>query len=269
MTPQDFAHDETLRFRSTRRNNGASLRSRALALAIVLLLHLALLFALIRWGSVPFVRRPLPSPPTMLTLPDAGIDAEPSAPPASAAVIPKADHDLVPMPVLPEALPVPPLLPPPVAEAQPIDWEALTPEFGAEPDPELTGDVDVPTSGGALGSGPSTSCPTVASLRAAFEGDVRARNALGTIPRPSMSVANAVMLWDGRWVRPDRLGGPETTSHIRRVIAATLEGMPASCRSEWITGPVLVPVDLGVSTIVLAFGSGSWRWFEVLAASTE
>jgi hypothetical protein len=77
-------------------------------------------------------------------------------------------------------------------------------------------------------------------------------------------VANAVMLWDGRWIDPDRIGGPATIVSIQTVLAETLQSQSVACRMELISGPVFLPVENRTGTMVLAMGTGTWRWTDML-----
>lgn len=245
------------------RDEDGSVRSRAWAMALVIVLHVAVLVALVVWEAVPVARRPTPPLPITLTLPDAANDEAGSPAPKA----PKAADAPPPMPVLPEALPIPSSVPPPLVKAEPVDWTALTPQFDAEPDPTLTGDVTGPASPGEVGKGAGGAgdCPLAAILSQALERNVKARTALARIPAQSRSVANAVLLWNGEWISAERVGGASALYEIQDAIAEAIAGAPSRCRTQVEPGPVFLIVNGAPETIVLALGSGTWRWMDLIA----
>lgn len=220
------------------------------------MLHLAMLAALIALAPDAVMKereRPLT---VTLSLPR-GSDA--------VAATRAAVAEAVPRPAMPMAPPLQPEAPPEEPRPSIVDPVALMPIFDAEPDPALTGDTVSAASADAIDVGPSgEACPIVASLRQALERDAAIGAALMRIPRASRSVANAVMLWDGRWVAPERAGGAATIGAIRDTIAAVLDRAAAKCGKQAILGPVFVPVTNESETLVLAFGSGEWRWEDLL-----
>lgn len=245
-------------------------RSRAAAMAGAVGVHGAVLIALIAWRGEPAVVRPEPTVAITLGLPEAGGGGAAEFEPVE--VVPAPPEPAPPEPALPPPpMPIPSAVPvevppvSPVAPIAPIEDAMLTPRFDAEPDPAVTGDVAGlaagPGSGSAIGG---AACPVAESLRAVFEGDARMRGALMRIPRASRSVAEAIMLWDGRWIAPGRVGGAGTVDALRSAIAAALDRAAPECRTAAMAGPVLVPVTDGTRTVVLAFGSGAWRWADLL-----
>lgn len=244
---------------------------RAWALGLAILLHLALLALLIAAGASQVVRRVSEPQVVTLSLPgvnDAGGAAE--RPPAPARPVPPPEPRPLPMPVPPTPALPPPFVPPPLAE--PVDTPILQPQFDAEPDPSLTGDAPAAMVAGTAGSagGAGADCPLETLLGAALQADPVARVALARIPRPSRSVANAVMMWDGRWVADARVGGLPAIDAVRGAIAAVLRAAPPGCADRVVLGPVFVPVNVfaptrgDTGTIVLALGSGAWRWPDML-----
>ena len=237
---------------------------RAIALAITILLHLAILVALMVTGSVHLAaprKQPLvlyfPGPQA----PALGDRANPAPP-----VEPSDESEADPVPPVQAPAPALPVEAPPFPLPEPVDPAALEPHFDAEPDPALTGDAPALASSGVAVGGAGATCPWVPLLRQALEGDLAARAALARIPRPSRSVANAVMLWDGRWIPAERLGGPTALNAVRAAITRALTTGPEVCRSEVVLGPVFVPLLDREGTLVLALGSGEWRGTDLLAA---
>lgn len=220
--------------------------------------------ALIRWGTAPATRDPPPTLPITLNLPDAMSDARMSTALETASVVPKAADEPLEMPITPEALPVPYVMPIPSEEVEPIDFPALIPRFDAEPDPALTGDVAAPPFESGIGQGTSGGCALGETVRQALEQDAEAQTALAQIPREYRSVANAILLWNGEWLPAERLGGPPATGAIQKAITDVISNAPPHCRLEIEPGPVFLIVNNVSETIVLALGSGAWRWMDLL-----
>lgn len=231
-------------------------------MTIAIALHLALLAWLIAAGSVPAARR-LPVPLTInLSLPPAADDA---AAPAAAGSPPEA----APRPLPPAAPTPPPEIPLPSAETLPFDPPALVPQFDAEPDPAVTGDVTTLASPNAVGLGAGGDCSLADAVSQALERNVDAKAALARIPPQSRSVANAVMLWDGDWIASERVGGPVALNSVQKAIAETLDSASAECRLRSESGPSFLIVRGSPDTIVLAVGSGAWRWSDLLTDVRE
>jgi len=235
--------------------SGIPAHPRFVAIIATVLLHLAMLALLITAGTI----RPLPRAPASaitLTLPQAASDAG-----ARTVAAPRDSKPSLLPPLtrpLPSQVPLP--LPP---EPEPVDVGALTPQFDTEPDPAVTGDVVSLTSGNANANGADAGCGLAESVRDALEQSVEARSALARIPRSSRSVANALMIWDGEWIAAERLGGLAALSSVRKAIAGVVDRASADCGSRAETGPVFLIVRHASETIVLALGSGAWRWSDL------
>ena len=89
--------------------------------------------------------------------------------------------------------------------------------------------------------------------------------ALDAMPRAARSVADAVLLWNGRWIDANQVGGAQAIDSIRAAVVTAVRAMPASCRDATITGPRFVFVALPGGNRILTFGSGEWTWAQVLA----
>lgn len=113
----------------------------------------------------------------------------------------------------------------------------------------------------ASGSGCAVSDTVQARLRASPEVQV----ALDQMPRASRSVADAVLLWNGRWIEADQVGGPAAIDPIRAVVADVVRAVPADCRSAQVTGPRFVFVPSATGARILTFGSGNWTWAQLLS----
>lgn len=240
---------------------------RAIALGLTLALHLALLLTLLLWRSPALILDP--EPLLVVSLSDISGDGEDAAA-AAAAAAPSAPELMPPVPpvVGPPDAPPPPLVEIP-SLAEPIDVAAMEPDFTSEPDPEATGDAPMMGTAGVGTGAAGSACPLLAAVRADLERDAAARAALSRIPKRSLSVASAILLWDGRWVEPRFVGGPAPVRAVRAAIGNSLRAASQACRDEMILGPVFLPVDTGAGTLVLALGSGAWRWQDLLRESSQ
>lgn len=203
-------------------------------LAAIVVAHAAA-FALIVIDR-PAARVARASVPTLLTF-----DVPATPEPAPAKVVPAPVEPLpMPPPVVEIALP-----PPPVISATPVSL-----------------DVDRPLSSSGAG------CDLTDVVQSALRESAAAKAAIATLPAKARSVANAVMLWDGRWID----GGDATTrralARIREVVLATVDGATADCRAQAQAGPRLILIP-GTPDAVLALGSGRWRWGDLDGARSE
>jgi len=159
-------------------------------------------------------------------------------------------------PVSPPELPAPTLLPALVEIS--LTAPAADPAFDIETTPLL--DEAFARAAGD----PNTPCRLDALLQGALSVDPRVLRALQLMPRSDRSVANAIMLWNGRWTNPAALGGPAVVDPLRGAIVDRLRLARSDCREATIHGPVFIFVPSGSETTVLTVGSGEWRWGDLL-----
>ena len=103
-------------------------------------------------------------------------------------------------------------------------------------------------------------CALIDDIQAALRSDSATAVALSGMPAASRSVANAVMIWDGRWAD----GSAAALGAIQRIVVASIRASPPECQVAAITGPRLIMVQDGAGSAVLAFGSGVWSWAQLL-----
>lgn len=138
--------------------------------------------------------------------------------------------------------------------------EAL-PEFESE---QTTPDLKPMTAAAApraLARGET--CQLTQWIQDALRQDDSVREALSAIPREARSLANAIMLWDGRWVETATMSAGQVLP-IRDAIILGVRTAPAACRDEEMRGPLLIAVPDRFGTTLLAVGSGAWRWSDLL-----
>ena len=114
----------------------------------------------------------------------------------------------------------------------------------------------------------SDGCRISDSVQAALHGDPAVRNALDLIPTSARSVADAMLLWDGHWSDAGAIGGVGALAPIRSVVIGAVLAATPDCRDAPLAGPRLIYVMTAAGTRVLAFGSGSWTWAQLVDDST-
>lgn len=113
----------------------------------------------------------------------------------------------------------------------------------------------------------SAGCDLTEAITSNLRASAAVQAALAEIPRRSRSVANALMLWNGDWTSAETAGGQSSLAVLRLAIAASVRAAPLECRDVLVVGPRLILVPDAVGTAVLAIGSGSWSWGQLLDAS--
>lgn len=108
-----------------------------------------------------------------------------------------------------------------------------------------------------------TGCDLSGAVQQRLRSDSSASAALGRIPRASRSVADAIILWDGRWIDGAAVGGSAALDPVRAAVAAAVRSAPASCRNATVVGPRLIIIAGSAGNQILAFGSGQWTWAQV------
>ena len=85
-------------------------------------------------------------------------------------------------------------------------------------------------------------------------------------PVAERSVANAVQLWNGRWIEDP--GGADRLAAVRAATVQAILAAPPGCRQAGVAGPRLILFDDGPETVVLSLGSGTWRWTDLVVTAT-
>ncbi len=117
----------------------------------------------------------------------------------------------------------------------------------------------------SLAQAAGDACDLTAPVQEALRTDPAIQSVLATIPRPSRSVANALMIWDAGWLAFGDGQAAAARDMIRDAIAGLIAAAPEECRAQPQGGPRLLILPVGDhETIVLALGSGEWRWQDLL-----
>jgi hypothetical protein len=127
-----------------------------------------------------------------------------------------------------------------------------------ESTPATAPSMPAQTAGGAR-------CQLLENLKFGLQSNNAVKAALLLIPKKSLSVANAILLWNGRWIDEADVGGAAVLDPIQQAVAQTVSLTPPDCQSELLHGPRFIALGDAHDTMVLAFGSADWRWSDLLA----
>lgn len=203
---------------------------RATAAGLTLLVHLlVLILALSSFGGAKMVE-----PPALATF---AVDLP--GPPAP-------DPPQVPQPIEVPPQPIEPVIVPPVEIQLPTDNPLIV---------ALLAEADANASGGG--------CDLTAPVEAALQSDTIVAETLPSIARDRRSVANALAVWNQRWIKADTKFPEEALSAIRETVRLTVIAASDACRAQTQSGPRLVYLGGQDQTTVLALGSGEWTWQQV------
>ena len=131
-----------------------------------------------------------------------------------------------------------------------------------EPFVDVSETVATPTVAPITAAAISGDCIPADALQSALSAAPEVRLALARVPVGDRSVADAVVIWNVDW---SALASAKDAplSSVREVVTRTLQSLPPACVSETVTGPRLLLIALPRGMMVLAFGSGVWRWQDV------
>ena len=126
---------------------------------------------------------------------------------------------------------------------------------------------DIAGAAGVQGGG--SPCQLAADAALAIQHDPVAMAELAALPPGVRSEADAVMVWNGVWfdqapAAAVSVGAVAPKGRLHLAIEEIVAAAPAQCRDEAMVGPVFVPVPEGERSIMLAIGSGMWRWSDLL-----
>jgi hypothetical protein len=108
-------------------------------------------------------------------------------------------------------------------------------------------------------------CELVETIKRNLQSNESAKAALLLIPKKSLSIANAILLWDGHWIDESDIGGADALRSIEQTVVQTISQTPAMCQGEVLHGPRFIILDEAGGAMVLAFGSADWRWSDLSA----
>ena len=108
-------------------------------------------------------------------------------------------------------------------------------------------------------------CQILETLKLSLQGSDAVRAALLQIPARSLSVAKAIVLWDGQWIDASSVGGSSTLASFEQAVIQIVHQAPPNCQVEVLQGVRFITLGDARDTTVLAFGSNTWRWTDVVA----
>ena len=159
---------------------------------------------------------------------------------------------------------------PPATAPPPVSPESTTPPPPPQPAAASNPAPDAgPEAMAAVAAGAGQGCDMVQWVQDRLQRDPGVRAALQRIPVAERSVANAVQLWNGRWIEDP--GGADRLAPVRAATVQAILASPPGCRQADVAGPRLILFDDGPETVILSLGSGNWRWTDlvVTAAMTD
>lgn len=157
----------------------------------------------------------------------------------------------------------------PVPEPQPQELVMPQPRIEIEVEIAAAPPQPVFDLAAAERAGFGTTCDVADTLARAFTENPLLKSQLQRVGPRSRSVANAIMFWDGNWVKVP--GGPpeDAVETLRRGILEGVRAAPPECLAQDVAGPRFIPVASSAGTIVLVVGSGNWRWGQLLATEQD
>ena len=209
---------------------------RVILLLAIMAAHLLIIFWLI---SRPIERAPLNEASTLILF-DAGPSSRPSSPPRAQV---KARPLSKPTPILLPPVPIPDALPEDAIDGRVASSSSTQPDGG---------------------------CHLSDETAAAIQQNSAAMAELASLPPGIRTEADAVMLWNGRWL--DEILTPSLSSltslpaigEVRQAAESVILAAPPSCRDLAEVGPAFVPIAEPGRTTMLVIGSGTWRWADLV-----
>ena len=139
------------------------------------------------------------------------------------------------------------------------------PSLTAQPSPVRAQTASAPSP--ASPAAGDRSCRILDALQTKLRSSAEVHLAVSAIPRQSRSVANAILLWNGEWIEPASVGGAASLAAIELQVDDVVAHASPECRQELQSGPRLLTLGDANDTLVLAFGSGRWRWEDLRGGS--
>jgi hypothetical protein len=217
-------------------------RTRFLAGALTVTVHLAVLAALL-WphsSALPSHAGPPPPPPIQVSLLD---QPKPTPPGPPEVTLVKPDASFAAAPALPRFSTRTPVV---AATTVADDYSDLL------SDSQLAGASTVGEGGGGGGT-----CDMARVVQQALRRDPVVRAAVQDTHR----LGKAIMLWNGDWVRSGGQDG-KGLSAVREAVMWEVAFAPEACRNRPVHGLVLLSLADGATRF--AVGSGDWRWSDLL-----
>ncbi|CAN5307539.1 hypothetical protein BH11PSE2_BH11PSE2_08720 [soil metagenome] len=170
---------------------------------------------------------------------------------------PEAPPEPPPPPPDPSILPAMPKPSPPAAQQVEADGAEATPSGPTIADRVAVALAKQP------GEANGQSCRFTETLQAVLQDDPEFRLAMAKVPRPSRSVANAIMLWNGAWTDPSA-PGPDGVGAMQAAIMEGVRAAPLACQQAPLHGPLFMIMPDEPEATILVLGAADWRWADTL-----
>jgi hypothetical protein len=159
-------------------------------------------------------------------------------------------------------VPVPPSIVPLPANLVPARTPTLTVGEGLL---ASAGTADGPGGAGNGAGGGDSGCNMVRLLQNALRKNPKVRAAVAQAHPDAVSAGQAIMVWNGDWVRSGAQDG-KGLAGLRQAIALEVAFAPEACRADSMRGLVLIRLNDGPEPVRLVMGSDRWRWSDLLFA---
>ena len=156
------------------------------------------------------------------------------------------------------------IVPPAQQQPQPPQTPAPPPIVDLKVETPIEAPPPVFSAAAAEQAGFGTSCEVAELLGRAFADNPLLRAHLARIGPEARSVANAIMIWDGKWVDVEQRAPEDAVGLLRRAIIEGVRAAPAECLGQDVAGPRFIPVKDAAGTTILVLGSATWRWEQLL-----
>ena len=116
---------------------------------------------------------------------------------------------------------------------------------------------------GAKGNPDGDACAPLDLVRTQLTSDPTLPDAINMVPRADRSISEAIVIWNAEW-SVTAASDEAPLGRVRNSIQTTLANMSQECLEIPVAGPRLIPIEMDGSTVFLAFGSGEWRWQQLI-----
>lgn len=141
----------------------------------------------------------------------------------------------------------------------------MTAEQAAAPS-QITAAIETAGWTASQAGGGGDRCGIAAQVQRAFLEQADLRTALSAIPRDELSVANALLIWNGTWVVTDPIGDRDPILPLRTAVSDVVRAAPGDCRRAEMRGPMFMLTQNADDTqVIVVVGSGLWRWDDLVA----
>jgi hypothetical protein len=107
-------------------------------------------------------------------------------------------------------------------------------------------------------------CHVGQSLEAALRRNPRVLAAVIQARRPSSTFGNAIVIWNGDWVRSRDEDGKGLAA-VREAISLQIVSESPKCLAQPMRGQILIAFGQAADDASLAIGGTAWRWSDLLA----